>query len=409
MAFSHDGSMLIQHRQEDCCFANFVSVWKVPTCELIWEWRNTSATRFFSVAFSPKNKNIIAFGTARRVYIYNIDTDTKIKEIRDGGADFLWFTDDHLITIRDYHGPRPVKIYDITTWDLVREFEVADQISGGFKMYLSATDLSPDAQVMTLGFTPTTNTGLGEYGEAHIWNLQTDEVHCYNDSIGFVKSVDFSPDGSMVVLSTTDGDRSFHYDYLRVMDSNTCEELYSHEMPIEWTMKLNEARFLNDTQVAGILRLNTETANQLYSPIFMMDFRTGEFLENWDWLLQNSTRTVNGEALSVSPDGQYFAVGNASHSGKSSLSLWKAGHISRVSTQPTPEVPNILIYPNPVADYVKFDGLSLDATITVFDILGREILRTKESEADLSRLSPGLYLYTITSESKQASGKLVKQ
>lgn len=410
IAFSHDGSLLAQHRQEDSS-GNIISVWKVPTCELIWEWRNQELTRFFSVAFSPTDNNIVAFGTARRFYVYDISANRRLIDLRDEGANFLWFTDDRLITIRRFYGDSsPVKIYDTSTWYKLQEFGLTEVATGGSRIWLETADLSPDGKMLAIGWYDHRLSGnIGDYGEAHIWNVQTGERHCYNDNVGIVNSVDFSRDGSMIVIASTDGDRSFHYDYLRIIDSHTCEELYAHEMPIEWDMILKEARFLKDTQVAGILSLVTVTASQLYQPIFIMDFTTGEFLENWDWIPQNSGRTIDFEELAVSSDGEYFAIGNATNAGTSSLSLWKAGHISRVNTSPVPDITDIQIYPNPVGNYVKFDGLDADAVITVFDVLGRQVLITKKAKLDMSLFFPGIYLYTITSEAKQASGKLIKQ
>lgn len=71
--------------------------------------------------------------------------------------------------------------------------------------------------------------------------------------------------------------------------------------------------------------------------------------------------------------------------------------------------PDVQFYPNPVTDFVTFNNLEWDATITVYDMLGRQILTATDSRVDLSSLPAGMYVWIITSGTERITGKLVKR
>ena len=80
-----------------------------------------------------------------------------------------------------------------------------------------------------------------------------------------------------------------------------------------------------------------------------------------------------------------------------------------VSTEEQSKQEQIYFYPNPVIDFVTFEGLPFDANVNVYDALGRQIQITNESRINMTGLSSGVYFYIITSENERISGTLIKQ
>ncbi|MYD57331.1 MAG: T9SS type A sorting domain-containing protein [Rhodothermaceae bacterium] len=115
-------------------------------------------------------------------------------------------------------------------------------------------------------------------------------------------------------------------------------------------------------------------------------------------------------SLGVSPNGQYFATG-ISESINSSLMIWSARSIVRINLEDKIKLNNIYVFPNPVSDYVTFEGLTNDAIITIYDLLGRKVKYTTNSYVDVSELPRGLYMYRVESEFHKSivSGRFMKQ
>jgi hypothetical protein len=75
------------------------------------------------------------------------------------------------------------------------------------------------------------------------------------------------------------------------------------------------------------------------------------------------------------------------------------------------EINGLKVYPNPVANGTLFIETAANAerTVTVFDLLGKQVLNTTTSEnaINVSNLNAGVYVVKITEEDKTASTKLV--
>jgi hypothetical protein len=74
-------------------------------------------------------------------------------------------------------------------------------------------------------------------------------------------------------------------------------------------------------------------------------------------------------------------------------------------------ITGLKVYPNPVSNGTLFIETSANAekTVTVFDVLGKQVLNTKTSNnsVNVSSLNAGVYIVNITEEGKTASIKLV--
>ena len=75
------------------------------------------------------------------------------------------------------------------------------------------------------------------------------------------------------------------------------------------------------------------------------------------------------------------------------------------------EITGLKVYPNPVSNGTLFIETSANAekTVTVFDVLGKQVLSTSttNNEVNVSSLNAGVYIVNITEEGKTASRKLV--
>jgi len=67
------------------------------------------------------------------------------------------------------------------------------------------------------------------------------------------------------------------------------------------------------------------------------------------------------------------------------------------------------IYPNPATEFIKIEGTNEVEKIRILDMQGRIVLETKNSEANIQALNPGVYVVNIYSENKVISRKLIKK
>ena len=87
--------------------------------------------------------------------------------------------------------------------------------------------------------------------------------------------------------------------------------------------------------------------------------------------------------------------------------FWKA------STASIDDLANsVSIYPNPVADFVTVEGRREIQHASIYDLTGRQVLRTTPNKAvftlDTADLQHGLYLLTIKTDDQELTTKLVK-
>jgi hypothetical protein len=75
---------------------------------------------------------------------------------------------------------------------------------------------------------------------------------------------------------------------------------------------------------------------------------------------------------------------------------------------------NIILYPNPVSEYLNFSFTSKNnsGTFELFDIQGRKLISkkiTNNEQLNLKYFDNGLYLYNLYIDSNRQSGKLIKE
>ena len=69
---------------------------------------------------------------------------------------------------------------------------------------------------------------------------------------------------------------------------------------------------------------------------------------------------------------------------------------------------NCKVYPNPTKDQVKFEINDFEK-ITIYDISGKLILKTKSNIVNMKNIQSGVYLYKIHKDNKIINGKIIKK
>lgn len=85
---------------------------------------------------------------------------------------------------------------------------------------------------------------------------------------------------------------------------------------------------------------------------------------------------------------------------------------SALSLQNNTLATQVTLYPNPTREILNTTGISTAAEIKIFDILGKEVLKsttTSEKSIDVSILNSGIYLVSITVNEQQITQKLIIQ
>lgn len=85
--------------------------------------------------------------------------------------------------------------------------------------------------------------------------------------------------------------------------------------------------------------------------------------------------------------------------------------LSTVDCPPEKMLQSLRIYPNPAKDYVQIEMINSnlkDFSFTITDLSGKTLIQTKnEKRIDISKLSSGVYLGTITVEDQKVTKKLI--
>jgi len=74
------------------------------------------------------------------------------------------------------------------------------------------------------------------------------------------------------------------------------------------------------------------------------------------------------------------------------------------------EITDISVYPNPFNSGLFIDGLHLSTTMTtIYDIYGKEVLKTANTSINTDKLSSGVYIIKVETETGIISKKMIKQ
>lgn len=114
------------------------------------------------------------------------------------------------------------------------------------------------------------------------------------------------------------------------------------------------------------------------------------------------------------PSGTDYAAVGATSTYNGPTGAWRIDNVtfsSGILSTNQNSISGLSVYPNPVKNGVFYINTNANAerTVTVFDVLGKQVLNTKTSESaiNVSSLNAGVYMVQITEEGKTATKKLV--
>ena len=115
----------------------------------------------------------------------------------------------------------------------------------------------------------------------------------------------------------------------------------------------------------------------------------------------------NAPLSSICIDSAQLSLSGTWH--KDVATQWNTCHASfRSEAEETaPVATSFSFFPNPAHSVVHVTSTSQDANISVFDLHGNELLRTKGEILDVSGLSPGVYFVRIEAGEEQKTQKLI--
>ena len=420
VTFSSDGSFLaaVVEESQRASITWYIRIWDMNTMQIVRSYERHLAS---GVAFSP-NDSLIAFEYDRKVAVHDwrSNSETPIAEFRVFPV--IWhveFSNDGKYLLGSNARPdATVYVWDTATWTELRQINVGAELPVG-GIHGEAFTISPDGRYFASATDGST---------LPIYEIETGNLVCSvalpvkdNSSRGtYTTSVDYSPDGTQIVIVTgdiPDGALDFDYDWIRFIDVNACIVIAEIEYPVE-RVHLSRVRFIDSDRI--IVGSSTSSARTRTESITIWDIHERKIIERLD---HPETRWI--EDLDVSSDSRHFAsVVTRNDPG---LAVWEIPLIVRASTSEIPTTTKFTIsnYPNPVVDWTTFvidAPPSAKASLQVFDPLGREVLSRPETlitsfqqemRIDNISLAAGVYIYQITVRSPEKPliyrGQLVKQ
>ncbi len=164
------------------------------------------------------------------------------------------------------------------------------------------------------------------------------------------------------------------------------------------------------SQDGNIIAASSLTLLNGYVRVFK--FVGSSWIQQGSDILGEASGDQFGRSLSLSADGSILAAGTPFNDDNGT----SAGHV-RVfenTTLSTVEFENnpISFYPNPVKDFVHFNSNKNIETISIYNLVGQEVVsRTVNAEnfaLDINHLSAGTYIAKLNTNGKSKSVKIIK-
>lgn len=155
--------------------------------------------------------------------------------------------------------------------------------------------------------------------------------------------------------------------------------------------------------------------------LFHIKIKYEDFLQEPQFVFEDNEDQTNG-GVNDCRDQFYTAAGSSTTTtldlgGEPGTQIHNAlfdstGAVLAVDDYATIDIVNISIYPNPTSDIFYIRGLQEKASLIIYDINGREILRRQDylnEPIDIYNLRTGLYMIKVENETVSSIRKLIKK
>jgi hypothetical protein len=158
--------------------------------------------------------------------------------------------------------------------------------------------------------------------------------------------------------------------------------------------------------VGGLIGSNNTGHARIYK------FISNSWVQQGNDILGEISNDQFGRSLRLSSNGSIVAIGTPFNDGNGT----NTGHV-RVFENTTLSTPDfdtntISFYPNPVKDVVHFSSSMSTENITLYNVLGQEVLfksvNSEEFILDMNNMSSGTYVGRLNSNEKSQSVKIIK-
>ncbi len=304
------------------------------------------------------NGNYLAIGEeVGWLYVYDFNTYTAIDSF-DTGNGGIFSLDFHpngdAVVIAGLDGY--VRVYKVGTGEMLLQYLAHN--AG-----VLAVDYSDDGNLIVTG---------GKDKLVKLWNANNGNlIREFNGHLGEVRDVNFIPDATRIISCSADDD-------IRIWETAT--GICIHTISEHWADVNNI-----DVAPGGIYFASASTDQSL--KIFRVD--DGSMISSFGNEVQSKKNWID-----FSPDGLRLAVGHQN----GVLGVWNVGPVLGVETAELNS--SIVIHPNPAQDYINLQGITLPATLILYNLYGQVVYQKKmqSSMADIRELPNGIYMGVLTSQ-----------
>lgn len=137
------------------------------------------------------------------------------------------------------------------------------------------------------------------------------------------------------------------------------------------------------------------------------------------WFKNNGSGSFDDEVIIDATQSQAFVFAIEDYDADGDLDIATAAYNDDalnyfenqkiVLSTPSSQLQNVAIYPNPTTDYLTFEGFNTDINVSVFDLLGKQVLTQNMVTGEtlnVSDLANGVYTIRINNE---VTSKFIKE
>ena len=148
-----------------------------------------------------------------------------------------------------------------------------------------------------------------------------------------------------------------------------------------------------------------------YASDYMPFQSNGEVITGF-YEFRESTKPHSANDTYVNMDPVFvYNVGKAALGAVQHFAVAETSTLSTVDCPPEKMLESLKIYPNPANDFIQIEMINLnqkDYSFTITDLTGRTLLQSRnEKRINVSKLSAGIYLRTMTVEDQKVTKKII--